>query len=363
MPWTRVKAKRTKQFFDRLNTARVESVVQYFHTRYDHRNRDDKITGLYDLAELSAFPLMGLNRRGAIDRAIYDRAANLLPGIANYFEFKLPLDPARWVNSVASCANSTQEIARGPRTGNTKAQIIRALGTLKLRYQGINGIFYNFPELRYAFDEVSRGLVDGELPQSFDSLRRLPSIGVLAEIIFRHIDLDIALDGEAGRYLNFEPRSAKPKLNCVEKTAYICKRFGGPKIVSTPGSDYSSICGIIYEIATGRVDESMQGAIVSFFMGDRPELCWYETPDDGLSEDEMDVWAAEYEARRAKIAASVASQFRDDRSVYAHLLKGAVRQIRNSEEWIERATKRAKIRSLGQRAKKKRTQMNSDFRP
>ena len=261
------------------------------------------------------------------------------------------MDPARWVNCVVSCANSTLEYASGPRTGNTKAQIIRALGKLRSQYQDINETFRNFPELRYVFDEVSRGLVSGEMPVSDESLLCLPSISVLAEIIFRHIDLDMTLEGEAGRYLKFEPRSAKPKLNCVEKTAYICERFGGPKIISTPGSDYASICGIIYEIATGKVDESMQGAIIRFLMGDRPELCWYEPLDDGLSEDEMNVWAAEFESRRAQIAANVASQFKDDLSLYAHLLSGAVRQIKNAEESIKRA-KKAKSRSLGQQAKK-----------
>jgi hypothetical protein len=193
--------------------------------------------------------------------------------------------------------------------------------------------------------------VVGELPHSFDSLRRLPSISVLAEIVFRHIDLDIALEGEAGRYLECEPRSAKPKLNCVEKTAYICERFGEPKIISTPGSDYASMCGIFYEIATGRAEESMQGAIISFLAGDRPELCWYRQVDDGLSEEEMDVWVAEFETRRAKIAANVAVQFKDDLMLYAHLLRCAVRQIRNGEEMIESAEKRVRSRRLGQSAK------------
>jgi hypothetical protein len=107
------------------------------------------------------------------------------------------------------------------------------------------------------------------------------------------------------------------------------------------------------EIATGKADESMQGAIISFLTGDRPELYWYETSDDvGLNHYEMDVWAANFEARRAKIAALVARQFPEDDELYVHLLRHAVRQIKNAEETVESARKRAKWRSLGQQAKK-----------
>jgi hypothetical protein len=97
----------------------------------------------------------------------------------------------------------------------------------------------------------------------------------------------------------------------------------------------------------------MQGAVISFLKGDRPELCWYEDPEDHkLDDDGIDVWAANFEARRAKIAAHIAGQFREDDELYVHLLRHAVRQIKNAEETIERAKKRAKGRSLGQQAKK-----------
>jgi hypothetical protein len=349
MPWARIKPAKLERFFTGLSAERVESVVRYFHLRHSPR----KIREINDLSEFSAFPWMGLKRTKTIDRLIYQRAASLLPDVANYFEFQLPMDPARWINCVVSCANSTQRYAQSPRTGNTKAQIIRGLEKLRSLYRSINETFREFPELRYAFDEVSLALLIGETPISSESLEHQPLVSLLAEIVFRHIDLDLTVEGEEGRYLTFEPRSAKPKLSCAEKTAYICKRFGGPKIISTPGSDYASICSVIYEIATGKADESMQGSIISFFTGERPELYWYETSDDdGLKGDEMDAWAANFEARRAKIAALVASQFRADDELYVHLLRCAVRQIKNAEEMIESAKKRARGRSLGQRAKK-----------
>jgi hypothetical protein len=159
MPWARIKPTRIHQFFTGLNTARVESVVRYFHRRNDFRN-GGQIKDYDDVSEFSAFPWMGLKRGGTIDHLIYQRAAKLLPGVADSFEFKLPMDPARWINCVVSCANSTQGYARGPRTGNTKAQIIRAFEKLRSRYRDISKTFREFPELRHAFNAVSQELVN-----------------------------------------------------------------------------------------------------------------------------------------------------------------------------------------------------------
>jgi hypothetical protein len=91
-------------------------------------------------------------------------------------------------------------------------------------------------------------LFEKNVPKSFDTLRHLPSIQVLTEVIFKHIDIDLQMDGEAGRFLGFQPRSSKPKLNCVDRAAFICQRFNGPKIITTPGSHFSFICGIFFEI-------------------------------------------------------------------------------------------------------------------
>lgn len=40
--------------------------------------------------------------------------------------------------------------------------------------------------------------------------------------------------------------------------------YNGPPLVTTPGSDFSAVCSIIYEIASGRADESLAGAINRF---------------------------------------------------------------------------------------------------
>jgi len=78
--------------------------------------------------------------------------------------------------------------------------------------------------------------------------------------------------GNEGRYLPRIASEAKPKLNAVEKACYICGRFAGPKFVTTPGSAFSAFASLIYEIATGEKDASMQGAVNRLKAGERPSL-------------------------------------------------------------------------------------------
>jgi hypothetical protein len=66
----------------------------------------------------------------------------------------------------------------------------------------------------------------------------------------------------------------------------------------------------------------------------------------------MDIWAAEFEARRAKIVADVTTQFLDDLSLYKDLLQQTVRQIKNAEACVKAARRRAKVRGLGEPTKK-----------
>ena len=303
--------------------------------------KDDWRPDYHDVSDQSALPYLGLTRRAHIDRSIYEATAKLLPSVSVYFDFKAPLDLGRFVNSVVSCAASTRSLSLEPKSGNTRNQIVRAIDSLKLQYKKINQIFIAYPEVAQAFDDVTHLLSSGSVLKSFDSLRHLPSVQVMVEIIFRHIELDMKLDGDAGRLIRFESGSVKPKLNCVDRTAFICKRFNGPRIITTPGSDFAFVCGIFFEIATRRKNESMQGAIINLLKGDRPTLYWYEEAkqkddENGITE-EMDHWAIEYESRRARVMAEVTAQFRDDLTLHVDLFERTVQQLKSTEDLLENA--------------------------
>jgi hypothetical protein len=343
LAWKRAKKAKVQSFFHALDVIKANAIVKYFHlrSRYPHNHKESYDT---DLSEISAYPYISFNKFRTIELALIRRAVNLLPTMAPYFDFPSPMDLARFVNSVISSAGAVQTATRQPRTGNTKNQILRAFESLKTEFRKIDQIFAEFPELRNAFDEVLRLLNFRANITSFDDFHHLPSALFLIRLSMMYIDIDLETAGEPGRIFTFTPQSSKPKLTCVDRAAYICKRFNGPKIVSTPGSDFSFFCALLFEIGTQKKEESMQGAIISFFSGARPELVWYSEGcnNDELSDAEMDVWAAQYESRRANILVKLASHFTKDTPAFVDLMRVAVDQIQNANAWAEGSRKRSK---------------------
>jgi hypothetical protein len=173
MSWARIKATKVRRFFEELDAARVEAIARYFNTRADLRKKHDWRSDFYDTPDHSAFPYAGLTKRGKIERSIYERTAKLLPSVAVYFDFNSPLDLGRFVNSVVSCAASTSELSREPRSGNTRNQILQAIEQLKLQYKRINEVFRAHPEVRSAFNEITNLLLTTPIPEMLADLSDL----------------------------------------------------------------------------------------------------------------------------------------------------------------------------------------------
>jgi hypothetical protein len=68
------------------------------------------------------------------------------------------------------------------------------------------------------------------------------------------------------------------KKHIVETAYYICLWHGGPRLVTTPGSDFSTVCSLLYEIAGGKpTNEGLAGAINRFARGnERREIDEHE---------------------------------------------------------------------------------------
>jgi hypothetical protein len=48
------------------------------------------------------------------------------------------------------------------------------------------------------------------------------------------------------------------KTHSVDMVYDISLSYGGPPLVTTPGSDFSALCSLVFEIATGKADEAWQ---------------------------------------------------------------------------------------------------------
>ncbi|MBY5413397.1 hypothetical protein HFO98_34310 [Rhizobium leguminosarum] len=90
----------------------------------------------------------------------------------------------------------------------------------------------------------------------------------------------------------------KARTHIVEFAYNLSLRFGKPSFVTTPGSDFSNLCSLLFELATGTQDESLAGAINRFARSelkariDREEMQFRdEESDEGVARREADNFA------------------------------------------------------------------------
>ncbi len=80
----------------------------------------------------------------------------------------------------------------------------------------------------------------------------------------------------------------------VERIYNLVLRFGKPKFVTTPGSDFSLLCALMFEMVTGIADESFAGAIGKFARSElRRKLDGYDAESQRENSDE---WIRQYES-------------------------------------------------------------------
>jgi hypothetical protein len=58
------------------------------------------------------------------------------------------------------------------------------------------------------------------------------------------------------------------RTTVVEYAYHTCTIWNGPKLVTTPGSDFSTLCSLLYEAVSGKRDESLAGAINRYARSD-----------------------------------------------------------------------------------------------
>lgn len=97
---------------------------------------------------------------------------------------------------------------------------------------------------------------------------------------------------------SFHVGDNRARTHIVKHAYEMSLQFGSPKLTTTPGSDFSLLCSLLFELATGISDESLAGAINKFSRSterqqiDRNEdMFRYENSDEGMAERESDNFA------------------------------------------------------------------------
>src|SRR5215813_7522489 len=66
----------------------------------------------------------------------------------------------------------------------------------------------------------------------------------------------------------------------------MCTFWNGPKLVTTPGSDFSALCSLLYEVVSGWRDEGLAGAINRYARSDNRKQWDREGRDADEAEDD-----------------------------------------------------------------------------
>jgi hypothetical protein len=75
------------------------------------------------------------------------------------------------------------------------------------------------------------------------------------------------------------------RTSVVESAYQMCTMWKGPKLVTTPGSDFSALCSLLYEAVSGRPDEGLAGAINRYARSDDRRR-WDRDSRDAEAEDD-----------------------------------------------------------------------------
>lgn len=139
-----------------------------------------------------------------------------------------------------------------------------------------------------AIQQVAKG--DAYPVRSIDQLRD--------ELRLLRFSADLALYKDAIGERAFFTSDNKARTHIVETAYRLSLQFDTPQLVTTPGSDFSTLCSLMFELATGVADESLAGAINRFARSeerreiDRDEQSFrYENSDEGMHEREADNFA------------------------------------------------------------------------
>jgi hypothetical protein len=110
----------------------------------------------------------------------------------------------------------------------------------------------------------------------------------------------------------------------------MCTMWDGPKLVTTPGSQFAALCSLLFEGVGGEADESLSGAINRYARSDARKK--WDEEGELQQEDEDDNFLAEKNAMRTsmrEIAPCKALQSTPELSTMAKILL----LMRINEEW------------------------------
>jgi hypothetical protein len=218
-------------------------------------------------------------------KAFFSRLVELLPSLLEFFETRENL--AGLLYHIDDCHNEFLHTATSPRRDRqarqTKEMLTqareatdRAAAALESTKKIVDSGYAAYSAACYGDTEPSR-----ERPRFEKLLEELRLCSGVFEIMAAMVDLSPTRDPFTLLHLSGNDQ----RTLVVESAYHMTVDWKGPKLVTTPGSQFAILCSLLFEAVSGTADESLSGAINRYARSDDRRV--WETEGEEL-EDEDD---------------------------------------------------------------------------
>lgn len=211
------------------------------------------------------------------NRVFFARLAELLPSILRFFKkAEWTLNPKGLLSQIDDCHNDFHATAESSRRDRqlreTKEKLISASRLTNDAAAALEDAKTHF-EIEFCRYRAAYYPYSDLEPLRFlsDLIRELKMCSGVLEI------MNAAADKNPRKLFIF---GNDTRSTIVEWVYHMCTMWGGPKLVTTPGSDFSLLCGLLFEAITGKPDESLAGAINRYARSEERKE-WDEGEEEG----------------------------------------------------------------------------------
>jgi hypothetical protein len=205
------------------------------------------------------------------NKKLFQRIANLLPTICDLFEPPDPENVAGFTSSISDCCHDYAASLKSKRKDRKEREALNAINdaSKKLR-MAIDAVRSAERFASLCYDLHQEIFFDPEaifLPRAERQKRKMkqhhtPSIdSLLLEMELCRSAFEIAKASAQLDRNTLYLSGNDGKTSVVHYAHDMSLSWNGPKISTSPGSNFSILCSLLFECATGLADESLAGAI------------------------------------------------------------------------------------------------------
>lgn len=224
-------------------------------------------------------------------RSFLGRLSNLLPSVLALLTVREEAHINSALIQLDDCSRDYHAVKRSEYSSTQRKKIVRDISAvielskqLALTLQRLDyHVSSDFEEHDQAYRRVTS--IDSPEVRFYDLQRLLGELRFSSEII-------LYKDGIGERAFIIGDNRARTHI--VEYAYQMAAQFNAPKFATTPGSDFSVLCSLMYELATGEADESLAGAINKFGRSARRKEL--DEEEVVFRRENTDEWMAEREA-------------------------------------------------------------------